>query len=205
MKIATRACGSQVTRSLEEMFDPAVPASNKHPVQECRPVTSPEYFIDVSGVRPRVILRLTLLVSSEKALDCVTKNSPEPVASVFQDALQLDPLCLKASSQCVVVLIIPRVLTQAVLLPRFSYLLSSDPTQMQREPCKRKPLRFVQWPEDVDYCGSFSRSSGAELCPREEQDAQNHRRNWRTIKRAGPPVSGQMDRKIPETMAVAEP
>ncbi|XP_049516532.1 uncharacterized protein LOC125942420 [Dermacentor silvarum] len=133
------------------------------------------------------------------------KNAPEPVASVFHGALLLDPLCFKASSQYAVVLIIPRVLTQAVLLPRFSYPLSSDPTQTQREPCKRKPLRFVQWPEDVDYCGSLSRSSGTELSAREEQDAQNHRRNWRTIERAGHPLSGQMGRKIPETMAVAEP
>lgn len=201
MTIATGACGSQLTRSLEEMFSPVVPASNRHPVQERLLVTSTQYFIDVSGSRPRVPLCWTLLVTSEEALDCVIENTSEPVVSVFQGALQLDPLCLKASNQYSVVLLIPRVLTEAVLLPRFSYLLSSHLTQMQRESCKRKPLRFVQWPEDVEYCGYLSRSSGTALSATEEQEAQNRRWMLRTIDH---PVSGQMSRKILETMAFAE-
>ncbi|XP_049516524.1 uncharacterized protein LOC125942417 [Dermacentor silvarum] len=135
MTIVMGACGSQLTDSLEEMLlDPVVPASNKRPVQEYRPVSSLEYCTDVSGVRPRVALRCTLLVSSEEAIGCVMETDAEPVASVFQGALQLDPLCIKASNQYLVVLFIPGELAEAVLLPRFSYPLSSDPTQMQREP-----------------------------------------------------------------------
>ncbi|XP_049516521.1 uncharacterized protein LOC125942407 [Dermacentor silvarum] len=152
MTIATGACGSQLTHSLGEMLDSVVPASNKRPVQECRPVTSPEYFIDVTGVRSRAPLRWTLLVCSEEALDCVIKNAPEPVASVFQGALQLDALCVKASNQYLVVLFIPGELAEAVLLPRFSYPLSSDPTQMQRVPIKRKLLRLEERVDPVVEC-----------------------------------------------------
>nr|XP_054919475.1 uncharacterized protein LOC129381038 [Dermacentor andersoni] len=205
MAIVIAACRSQLTHSLEEMLGPVVPAGNKRPVQERRPGTLPECFIAVSGVRPRVPLGCLLLVSSEKALDCVIENAPEKVANVFQAALQLDPLCVKASNPYWMVLLILGELAGTILLQPLSYTLSSDPAQMQRETCEGKLLLFVQWPEDVNCGSSMSRSSGTELSARDEQETQNHRRKLRTIERAGHPLSGQVSLTIPETVAIAEP
>ncbi|XP_065298017.1 uncharacterized protein [Dermacentor albipictus] len=141
MAIVIAACGSQLTHSLEEIFSQVAPAGNKRPIQECRPVSSPECFIAVFGVRSRVPLGCPLLVSSEEALDCLMEDAPE-----------LDPLCVKASNLHWAVLLIPAELAGAVLLLRFSYTLSSDPAQMERDICEGKLLLFVQWPEDV-ICG----------------------------------------------------